>query len=287
MGTESETAERLHAAFATLGNPMLLVDDERRCVAAHSAACGLLGIEPQEVPWRRIDDFTPAEDRKRLDEQWAEFLASGAIEGWYYMPLPTGRVLPIEFSATANVLPGRHLSVVMPWPGRAPAGEARTEVRVERGRMAMVRRQAGWTHIVAPDVNQLPLTEREREVLTLVAGGLTGGDIALQLILSPETIKSHVQNAMAKLGAHTRAHAVAIALRTGQIDILTARREQAEAESLELPDSDYPRRGARSDSHVRGMARSGEGPHSGPEAEAAGPGPRPVMTRFSPTEIPA
>jgi hypothetical protein len=39
--------------------------------------------------------------------------------------------------------------------------------------------------------------------------------------VSPETIKSHVQNAMTKLGAHTRAHAVAISLRDGQIDSLT------------------------------------------------------------------
>ena len=229
METESEAAERLHAAFETLGNPILLLDDERRCVTANAAACGLLEIEAQEVPWHRIDDFTPAEDRKRLDEQWAGFLASGAIEGWYHMPLPTGRVLPIEFSATANVLPGRHLSIVMPRPGGTPAAEASSEVRVERGRMVMVRSEGGWTRIVAPDANQLPLTEREREVLSLVAGGLTGGDIAGQLVLSPETIKSHVQNAMAKLGAHTRAHAVAIALRTGQIDTLTARREQAEA----------------------------------------------------------
>jgi DNA-binding CsgD family transcriptional regulator len=51
-----------------------------------------------------------------------------------------------------------------------------------------------------------------------VAAGLQGGEIAGRLRVSPETIKSHVQNAMTKLGAHTRAHAVAISLSTGQID---------------------------------------------------------------------
>jgi PAS domain S-box-containing protein len=215
--TESEAAARLHAAFERVRNAMLIVDDERRCVTANAPACGLLGIEPQEVPWRRIDDFTPAEDRKSLDEQWEAFLAHGAMEGWYHLPLPTGRRLPVEFSATANVLPGRHLSVVMP-RARASAVDAHSEVRVERGRMVMVRREAGWTRIAARDADQLPLTEREREVLGLVAGGLRGGEIAQHLILSPETIKSHVRNGMTKLGAHTRAHAVAIALRTGQID---------------------------------------------------------------------
>ena len=38
---------------------MLILDDQRRCVTANAPACGLLGIEPEEVPWRRIDDFTP------------------------------------------------------------------------------------------------------------------------------------------------------------------------------------------------------------------------------------
>ena len=64
------------------------------------------------------------------------------------------------------------------------------------------------------------LTGREREVLGLVAGGLTGAEIAQRLVLSPETIKSHVHNAMAKLGARTRAHAVAIAMSGGPTDAL-------------------------------------------------------------------
>jgi PAS domain S-box-containing protein len=222
--TESEAAKRLQAAFKRVRNPMLIVDDQRRCVTANAAACALLGIEPEEVPWRRIDDFTPVEDRQRLDEQWEEFLRSGEIEGWYQLPLPTGRTLPVEFSATANVLPGRHLSVVMPRPGYVPAGEVHGEIRVERSRM--VRREAGWTRIAAREPKRIPLTDREREVLGLVAGGLTGGEIAERLFLSPETIKSHVQNAMTRLGAHTRAHAVAIALRTGQIDALAVTSEQ-------------------------------------------------------------
>ncbi len=218
--TESEAAARLQAAFAHLRNPMLLVDDQRRCVTANAPACDLLGIQPVEVPWRRIDDFALAEDRKRLDEQWEAFLAHGAIEGWYQLPRPTGDLLPVEFSATANVLPGRHLSVVMPRTGRASGADAHGGVVPAGRRIAISRLEPRWTRIVPRDAEQLPLTERESEVLGLVAGGLRGGDIAEHLVLSAETIKSHVQNAMAKLGAHTRAHAVAIALKTGQIDTL-------------------------------------------------------------------
>jgi DNA-binding CsgD family transcriptional regulator len=64
----------------------------------------------------------------------------------------------------------------------------------------------------------LALTERERELMTLVASGCRSGEIAERLFLSPETVKSHVSNAMGKLGAHTRAHAVAIGLVTGAIE---------------------------------------------------------------------
>jgi DNA-binding CsgD family transcriptional regulator len=73
-----------------------------------------------------------------------------------------------------------------------------------------------WTPVVESD-GRRPLTEREREVMTMVASGLHTDDLAESLFLSPETVKSHVQNALGKLGAHTRAHAVAIAMVTGEI----------------------------------------------------------------------
>ncbi len=61
------------------------------------------------------------------------------------------------------------------------------------------------------------LSPREREVLDLLARGLTGEQAATELSLSPETIRTHVRNAMDKLEANTRVHAVAIALREGEI----------------------------------------------------------------------
>ncbi|HEX8074464.1 MAG TPA: response regulator transcription factor [Thermoleophilaceae bacterium] len=61
------------------------------------------------------------------------------------------------------------------------------------------------------------LSPREREVLDYLAKGLTGEEVATRLGLSPETVRTHVRNAMDKLEAHTRVHAVAIALRQGEI----------------------------------------------------------------------
>jgi DNA-binding NarL/FixJ family response regulator len=61
------------------------------------------------------------------------------------------------------------------------------------------------------------LSPREREVLDLLAKGLNGEEVAERLVLSPETVRTHVRNAMEKLEASTRVHAVAIALRQGEI----------------------------------------------------------------------
>lgn len=61
------------------------------------------------------------------------------------------------------------------------------------------------------------LSSREREVLQLIANGLSGEAVADALFLSGDTVRTHVRNAVAKLGAHSRAHAIAIALRSGEI----------------------------------------------------------------------
>nr|WP_281352473.1 helix-turn-helix transcriptional regulator [Phytoactinopolyspora alkaliphila] len=61
------------------------------------------------------------------------------------------------------------------------------------------------------------LTEREREVMTLVAAGLSNDEIAEQLVLSPATSKTHVSRIMTKLGARDRAQLVVIAYESGLI----------------------------------------------------------------------
>ncbi|HYH62893.1 MAG TPA: LuxR C-terminal-related transcriptional regulator [Solirubrobacterales bacterium] len=60
-------------------------------------------------------------------------------------------------------------------------------------------------------------SKREREVLALLAQGSTDAQIAEVLDLSPATVQTHVRNAKAKLGARTRAQAVALALVSGLI----------------------------------------------------------------------
>ncbi len=68
-----------------------------------------------------------------------------------------------------------------------------------------------------PAVGDQELTERETEVLTLIASGLSDREIAERLVLSPHTVHRHVANLRTKLGLPTRAAAVAAAARRGLI----------------------------------------------------------------------
>jgi PAS domain S-box-containing protein len=202
----SQTVVRLRTAFQRSRHPMLLADDQRRCVTGNAAACELLGVAQEELSWHTMDDFTPASERKRFAEQWQVCLTSGTAEGCYELYVPDHGAIPVELSVTANVLPARHLLVLIPHDAAAAAHAE-----------SALSHEAGRTPLVPETEDRQQLTSREREVMTLVASGLHNGDVAERLFVSPETVKSHVHNAMGKLGAHTRAHAVAIGLVTAQI----------------------------------------------------------------------
>lgn len=62
------------------------------------------------------------------------------------------------------------------------------------------------------------LSQREREILERVAHGHSIEDISSELLLSPHTVRTHIKNILRKMGAHTRAHAVAMAISEGLID---------------------------------------------------------------------
>ncbi|MGH3081456.1 MAG: response regulator transcription factor [Gaiellaceae bacterium] len=74
----------------------------------------------------------------------------------------------------------------------------------------------------APPAVDASLTTREREVLQLLARGSNQTEIAGALVISPKTVGGHIQRILAKLGVHSRAHAVAVAHQHGLVDDVEA-----------------------------------------------------------------
>ena len=63
------------------------------------------------------------------------------------------------------------------------------------------------------------LTDREREILQLLAEGLRNDDIAAKLFISPQTVQTHVRNILGKLRVHSKLEAVAFAVKHGAIQV--------------------------------------------------------------------
>ncbi|MFD7895820.1 response regulator [Streptomyces sp. NPDC059568] len=103
----------------------------------------------------------------------------------------------------------------------AAAGEALLSPAATKGLIATFLAQSGTVSDGRdPAVNAerlTALTGREREVLVLVAGGHSNDEIAERLAVSPLTVKTHVNRAMAKLGARDRAQLVVIAYESGLV----------------------------------------------------------------------
>jgi DNA-binding NarL/FixJ family response regulator len=79
------------------------------------------------------------------------------------------------------------------------------------------RKAAGAGAAITATSPERLLSAREREVLQHLAEGRSVEEIATELVLSTETIRTHVRNAMGKLGTRTRAHAIVVALRRGEL----------------------------------------------------------------------
>jgi PAS domain S-box-containing protein len=175
--------------FERSANAIVLLDDERRYVDVNPPAVVLLGRSREALlGTSSFENITPAE-RSIAARQWQAFLKSGEDSGTRALIRPDGSEVEIDYAARLAVIGERRLAIFVslantdlapePPSGRAPLGS---------------------------------LTTREREVITLIAMGRETNQIAEQLHISAETVRTHVRNAMSKLGARTRAQLVAIAL---------------------------------------------------------------------------
>lgn len=206
-------AEPLSGTFAahapgrltTSSHALLVADDDGTCVEASLGACRLLARARAEVVGEPVGALLEPASRERFAHFWRAFRTGGGLAEPFGLEAPAA-VPPVAIRVTAEVVPGRHLLRLEPIASPVAQRIAESEAEAAGEPVADESR---------PGVRQP--SARERQVLALLAGGATDGQIADQLELSPATVQTHVRNAKAKLGARTRAQAVALAIQRGLI----------------------------------------------------------------------
>lgn len=195
----TQTQVSISELFAKSGSAMLLADDDRNYLDANLPACELLGLTREEILEKRVEDLSPPELRDQVPAMFEAFIEAGSQSGPFTMIRSDGTAVACSYSASANVVPGVHLSIMI------PAEHADPELDVYEQE--------------TDDSDLARLTDREREVLTMLALGETNATIAKKLHLSQETVRSHTRSARLRLGARSRSHAIALALSSGQLDL--------------------------------------------------------------------
>lgn len=182
--------ERLfRLVFERTSNPVAMLDEERRIVDLNAATVALLGGTREQLIGTSLRDKLRPPERERADEEWRDFLRTGEYSGTRELVTADGDEVRVQFAARLADVSGRRVAIFVAIAGSEPEPFA-----------------------IARGAAQLGLTERESEVVTLIAMGLDTGDIAGELHISSETVRTHVRNAMGKLGVHTRAQLVAVVL---------------------------------------------------------------------------
>ena len=184
------------SAFRQSRNAMVLVDGRREIVDVNDATLRILDRARDAVlrrpVWRFVDHGPQA-----TAQEWAAAMATAHFTGTTDIVRADGSTVAVQWGASTEVVTGGRLVLF---------------VVLSTSRWGMrFRRDDG-----APATGAA-LTAREREVVALVAAGRTGPEIADELHIAHDTVRTHVRNAMTKLGARSRAHLVAKALADGVV----------------------------------------------------------------------
>jgi PAS domain S-box-containing protein len=180
------------SAFRGSRNPMVLVDTERRIVEINAAFMRMLGRTRDALVGHHLYDFVDGGPIV-TPTQWREALAQGRFRGNARFVHEDGTKISVQWGGHTEIATGRQLVLF---------------VALNTSRWGSHFRRHEDHH--RPTGSKL--SERELEVVRLVARGETGKEIAAELGIAHETVRTHVRNAMTKLGARSRAHLVAKAL---------------------------------------------------------------------------
>jgi PAS domain S-box-containing protein len=196
VSTRGEWGTLFSAAFVQSRNPMGLLDSDRRIVDVNGAFLKLLGYRKPQLLRHRVYEFMP-DGPQATAAEWNAALREGRFTGIRELVAADGSLTTVEWAATTEVITGHRLVLVV----------CLSTARWGRS----LRRE--------PSMPQGPrrLTRREQEIVRLVALGATGPEIADELRIAHDTVRAHARNAMAKVGARSRAHLVAKAIAEGVV----------------------------------------------------------------------
>jgi PAS domain S-box-containing protein len=179
------------AAFTQSRNAMVLVDEDRLIVDVNGAFLHLLGYRRDDLVGKPLWTL-PEGGPLMTPEQWTAQLAKVHFTGEVGLVRADDTVAPLQWGATTEVVTGRRLVLCVV--------------------MSTSRWGERFRRAVPSEEPQGELSEREREVVHQVALGNSGPEIADELGIAHDTVRTHVRNAMEKTGARSRAHLVAKAL---------------------------------------------------------------------------
>lgn len=182
------------AAFRQSKNPMVLVDDQRRIVDVNGSLLAVLGRKRKELLDHRIFEFVDG-GPLLTETEWEAALEEGRFTGDAVLRCKDGGTVDVQWGACTEVATGRRLVLFVALSTTRWGSRFRPEPQPGDGR----------------------LSPRQREIVGLVARGMTGQEIADELVIAHETVRTHVRSAMGRLGARSRAHLVAKALGEGHV----------------------------------------------------------------------
>lgn len=157
-GDEPSGAARIddatfRAVFGSARDAMLIADDQGRYREANPAACALLHRTREELLTLSVFDVSP--EGVDADGAWRRFLQQGEMSGDYVLERPDGTTVDVEFRATADVLPGLHLSVLRDVTERKRLEREKTAMQKELQRAQRVESLGVLATGVAHDFNTI------------------------------------------------------------------------------------------------------------------------------------
>jgi PAS domain S-box-containing protein len=149
-----ERERQFRGVFDGTLDALVLADDAGEYVAVNDAACELYGVDESELLGMSAGDFAAGEFD--VDAAWAQFLEDGSMRGEFPLERPDGEVRITDFVATANVVPGQHLSALRDITERKRAEEELAAQRDELDRLNHVNE-------LIRDVNRAVVGATDRE----------------------------------------------------------------------------------------------------------------------------